>query len=62
MKVNQDYFGFASLRSGIGLKKKKKKKKKKIAIELTDQMQLETTASDLVTCTRRVFVLFRVFY
>ena len=26
MKVNQDYFGFASLRSGIGLKKKKKKK------------------------------------
>ena len=24
-------------------------------------MQLETTASDLVTCTRRVFVLFRVF-
>ena len=25
MKVNQDYFGFASLRSGIGLKKKKKK-------------------------------------
>ena len=28
MKVNQDYFGFASLRSGIGLKKKKKKKKK----------------------------------
>ena len=61
MKVNQDYFGFASLRSGIGLKKKKKKKKKR-AIELTDQMQLETTASDLVTCTRRVFVLFRVFY
>ena len=60
MKVNQDYFGFASLRSGIGLKKKKKKKKR--AIELTDQMQLETTASDLVTCTRRVFVLFRVFY
>ena len=60
MKVNQDYFGFASLRSGIGLKKKKKKKKR--AIELTYQMQLETTASDLVTCTRRVFVLFRVFY
>ena len=60
MKVNQNYFGFASLRSGIGLKKKKKKKKR--AIELTDQMQLETTASDLVTCTRRVFVLFRVFY
>ena len=60
MKVNQDYFGFASLRSGIGLKKKKKKKKR--AIELTDQMQLETTASDLVTCTGRVFVLFRVFY
>ena len=59
MKVNQDYFGFASLRSGIGLKKKKKKER---AIELTDQMQLETTASDLVTCTRRVFVLFRVFY
>ena len=58
MKVNQDYFGFASLRSGIGLKKKKKER----AIELTDQMQLETTASDLVTCTRRVFVLFRVFY
>ena len=58
MKVNQDYFGFASLPSGIGLKKKKKKR----AIELTDQMQLETTASDLVTCTRRVFVLFRVFY
>ena len=57
MKVNQDYYGFASLRSGIGLKKKKKR-----AIELTDQMQLETTASDLVTCTRRVFVLFRVFY
>ena len=27
MKVNQDYFGFASLRSGIGLKKKKEKKK-----------------------------------
>ena len=57
MKVNQDYFGFASLRSGIGLKKKKKR-----AIELTDQMHLKTTASDLVTCTRRVFVLFRVFY
>ena len=26
MKVNQDYFGFASLRSGIGLKKKINKK------------------------------------
>lgn len=57
MKVTQDYFGFASLRSGIGLKKKKKR-----AIELTDQMHLGITASDLVTCTRRVFVLFRVFY
>lgn len=56
MKVTQDYFGFASLRSGIGLKKKKR------AIELTDQMHLGITASDLVTCTRRVFVLFRVFY
>ena len=30
MKVNQDYFGFASLRSGIGLKKKKKRKSNRI--------------------------------
>ena len=36
MKVNQNYFGFASLRSGIGLKKKKKKKKKSNRIDRSD--------------------------